>query len=227
MKVLVGLIKLGVLSDALKTNIQSIMKKLLYLIILALNTAYSQNLPYDFEDSLIFSMNYHFNGNNYIPNPTPNYNVNYNNVYAAGQAQFDRGWNFMKNEVEKLYGLKLINKKNTDYLNSYIKSFKPKLVNELQFLDFSEAQNVNYAFRIITQYISNKWKRGEEPTSNPIIDEIKLLQKIHNEYFRFKKNDPNNFYNTNRWKDLKSLMIELQSCEISEIPYLSQKYNLY
>ena len=203
------------------------MKKLILILLLSYSAAFSQNLPNDFEDSLIFSMNYQFNGNNYIPNPAPNYNVNYNNVYAGGQAQFDRGWNFMKNEVEKLYGLKLINKKNTEYLNSYIKSFKPKLVNELQYLDFSEAQNVNYSFRIITQYISGKWKAGEEPTSNPIVDEIKLLQKIHHEYFRIKNNDPNNFYYSNRWKDLKSLMIELQSCEISQIPYLGQKYNLY
>ena len=63
--------------------------------------------------------------------------------------------------------------------------------------------------------------------SNPIVDEIKLLQKINAEYFRLKNNNPDGFYSSKRWSDIKNLLIELENCEISNIPYLGQKYNIY
>lgn len=73
--------------------------------------------------------------------------------------------------------------------------------------------------------MNGKWTSNGIETSNPVADEIKLLQKVYLEYYRLKYDDA--FYNSKRWIEIKSLIIELENCPISQIPYLGPKYNIY
>lgn len=188
---------------------------------------FSQNVPYDFESALNYSLNYKFEGNSYIPNKPLSNNISYNNVYSARQSRYDNGYYFITNESSKLFHLQLINKKNKEYIKNYIDKLRPTLANQFNNLDWSLSENISYGYKLISNYINGTWTINGTPTSNPIVDEIKLLQKINSEYFRLKNNNPDSFYYSKRWIEIKNLLIELENCEISQIPYLGQKYNIY
>lgn len=207
------------------------MKKTKLFIILFLilqnNYVISQNVPYDFESALQFSLNFKFEGNNYVPNKPINYNYENYNVLAARQSRYDNGYYFITNESSKLFHLQLINKTNKEYLRNYIDKLRPILANQFNNLDWSLNENISYGYKLISNYINGTWTINGTPTSNPIVDEIKLLQKINSEYFRLKNNNPDSFYYSKRWIEIKNLLIELENCEISQIPFLGQKYNIY
>ena len=188
---------------------------------------FAQNVPYDFESALKYSYNFTFEGNNYVPDKMQNNNFQSDNVLSVMQSRYDRGYYFVTGESSKLFHLQLINKKNTAYIKSFIEGLKPTLASQFNNIDWALSENVSWGYRLITHYINGQWKSGENPTTNPIVDEIKLLQKINSEYFRLKNNNLDGFYNTKRWNDIKNLLIELENCEISEIPKLGQKYNIY
>jgi hypothetical protein len=207
------------------------MKKNKFILILLLifqsNIILSQNVPYDFESALKYSLNYNFNGNSYIPDKPIINNYESYNVLAVKQSQYDRGYYFITTESSKLFNLQLINKKNKEYIKSYIDKLRPTLASQFNNLDWSLSENVSWGYRLITNYINGTWTISGTPTSNPIVDEIKLLQKINSIYFRLKNNNPDEFYYSKRWNEIKNLLIELENCEISQIPYLGQKYNIY
>ena len=198
-----------------------------FILIIQCNIIFAQNAPYDFESALKYSLNYNFNGNSYIPDKPIINNYESYNVLAVKQSQYDRGYYFITNESSKLFHLQLINKKNKEYIRSYIDKLRPTLASQFNNLDWSLSQNISYGYNLISNYINGTWTISGTPTSNPIVDEIKLLQKINAEYFRLKNNNPDGFYSSRRWSDIKNLLIELENCEKSQIPYLGQKYNIY
>ncbi|CAN1542354.1 hypothetical protein MCEGE10_01817 [Flavobacteriaceae bacterium] len=206
------------------------MKKTKFIIIIFLifhnNIVLSQNVPYDFESALKYSSNYTFGGNSYIPDKPKINNLESYNVYAVQQSRYDNGYYFITNESSKLFHLQLINKYNKEYLKLYIDKLRPILASQFNNLDWSKSEYISYGYNIIARYINTPYKMNGV-ISNPIVDEIKLLQKINAEYFRLKNNNPDGFYSSKRWSDIKNLLIELENCEISNIPYLGQKYNIY
>ncbi len=173
------------------------LKKILILLLITNSSLIiSQNLPNNFQDILDYSWRYNFEGNTYVPEKLNNDYVNSYNVLAVKQAQYDRGYNFIKNEMLKLHNLVLINKKNNEYVRNFYKKILPIVVNDVQNLDLSRSDNVNYGYKVITGYLSSGWKIGEENTSNPIVDEIKLLKNINNVFYRLKYGNPDGFYNS-------------------------------
>lgn len=203
-------------------------KILSFLLVMISFNMKSQILPQDLESILKYSVKYNFDGINYVADIDVNKNNYYGtNILAVKQARYDMGYNLIVSETKKLFGLKLINKSNIEYINTYINETKPKIINDIQHLDLSIEQNSNYGYRVITNYITGTWTSNGSPVSNPIVDEIKLLQKIYYEYLRLKYKVPNGLSGSPRWLQLKKLILELENANISDIPYLGQKYDIY
>lgn len=202
------------------------MKKLLIILILAITQIiYSQEVPYYLEDALDYSLKYKFEGSNYIVKQYNNYDYSYG-AASYLQSKYDNGFKIVNEEIFKLKGLILINIKNREYISEYNIKLKSEYYrNNYTNINLGDDNNLNIIINRITGYINNKWMSNNIETTNPVSDEIKLLKKIYTEYYRLKYNS--GFYSSKRWMELKNLIIELENCPVSQIPFLGPKYNLY
>jgi hypothetical protein len=92
------------------------MKKILFVFVfLFINNCYSQELPYYFEDALKYSIKYEFYGNNYIIKQYNNSDYSYGAVSYL-QSKYDNAFRMVQEEIFKLKGLILINRKNREYI---------------------------------------------------------------------------------------------------------------
>ena len=202
------------------------MKKILFVFVfLFINNCFSQELPYYFDDALKYSIKYEFQGNNYIIKQYNNYDYSYGAVSYL-QSKYDNGFRMVQEEVFKLKGLILINIKNREYISNYNIELKLDYYkNNYTNVDLGDDYNLNVILKRITGYVNGKWTSNGIETSNPVADEIKLLQKVYLEYYRLKYDTA--FYSSKRWMEIKSLIIELENCPISQIAKLGPKYNIY
>jgi len=204
------------------------MKKVLVFIFSSLTFyGYSQSneLPSNWFEIIQNCSSYDFNGGKYVNN---NY-LNNSGGYGL-QANYDRGFEIIQREWQRLNALSLINLKNEKYVQERKNEVRSQLPSSSGH-DLSIQSNVNYWYNKCTYHIEAGWtstnSNNEKYSFKPIQDEIILLKKAYYEIIRIKNKDPDNYYNNERFKSMLKLLNELRNCGLTEISKLSWKYNLY
>lgn len=190
-------------------------KKIVTLLVyLITNQSFGQSATFLTQDkinvlSIVVQNNYYFNSGNYIPY-TPNDVVQYS-AYATMQARYDRGHSIVSAEYWKLKNLELINKQNIAYLNNYKNSRIKWVDTNIKSADLGKQEVLNV-------FIKNLCEIYDRPE---IKNEISLLKSCHDELNRIKRNDPDNFIYSKRYRAIVSVLSKLENISPSLINTLS------
>ena len=158
------------------------------------------------------SYNYQYYNNKYKTyNP---YSIDWNN--SGKQTRYDWVVDILRVENNKFINLTLINQQNVANLNSFHNDIAAG-VKAFNKVDFSIWDNYIEALNYITQFLNI-------PT---VRDEIMVLQKIDVQLFLLKEKDPNNYYTSEKFYKLVSLMNEIYSCPRTEISAVAYKYGFF
>jgi len=193
------------------------MKKIIYflLFILQIKTANAQN-----SDNLnllvaINSPNYQFIGLVYKTSSGIDMN-SMRDLLETKTGQYEYGMRLVVSEIKKAQALTLINK----YNNVTLKNFQDKLSvasNNFASWDFSLPQNVNKALEFVTWIY----------TVESIREEINLLHLVNDEIVRLKDRDPDNFFRSNRYAEMKLVLSKMKDCNYSQFKDIKMEYGLY
>jgi len=159
--------------------------------------------------SIIVQNNYFFSNNNYIPY-IPGDAIQYS-AYATFQARYDRAHSIVSTEYWKLKNLDLINRQNLEYLNKYRVSRIEWVDNNIKSADLSKQE-------VLNNFVNNLCEIYKRPE---IKSEISLLKSCYDEMNRIKRNDPDNFIYSKRYRAIVSVLNKLENIPLSSINSLS------
>jgi hypothetical protein len=186
--------------------------KLYFLLILLLNFYMSKAqtfISYEKTTIINLSVKYTFNQNKYIPN-TSQYIDPYYMSMAMMQERYDRGYNYVRSELDKVLSLKLINKENLSMLERFKKNHMP-FWRSISNADLTKQEVVQNCINDITDIYKFR----------DIIAEIKLLQSCNTELNRIKARDPDNYIYLKRYKAISLTLDNLENCISNDIINLS------
>lgn len=178
------------------------------LILLSFNS-YSQSfISYEKTNILNISINYTFSQNVYVY-ANSYYDVQ-TSAMAAYQAKYDRGFYIVKTEYDKLMALRLINTNNIALLTEFKKVNKP-FFESIKNADLTKSSDLQKCINGICAIYEYECIRSE----------IELLKSCNTELSRIKRQDPDNYIYTKRYKAIVKVLEELETCNQSEIKNLS------
>ena len=181
-----------------------------YCFLLSFNQTKAQTfISYEKTTTLNLSVKYTIMQNNYIPNSSQYIDPYYMSM-AMMQERYDRGYYYVRSELEKVINLKLINKNNISLLETF-KNKRMPLWRSYSNADLTKenvVQNCINGIVDIYKFVD-------------IIDEIKLLQSCNNELSRIKIKDPDNYFYTKRYKAIAITLNYLENCNSNDIKKLS------
>lgn len=172
-----------------------------------------------YEEVLIISLSNDYlfiNDIYYSSDVTPNYNL-LGSTLSKLQARYDRGFDAVKFEWEKLRDLNMINYYTNSKVNDYRKQVSAWLELNGSKIDYGYGDN---ASRVVN-YITGVYKIPG------VKDELKLLQSINREIKRLKSQNPDGFHNSTRYKEIMNVISELRNCNISDFGDIAYKYGLF
>ncbi len=142
----------------------------------------------------------------------------YNDALSAKNSQYEGGLDEVRNTYHFLINLQLVNKYNIPKLQQY-KDFSTDLINKPEWkqADYSLPQNVASICTAINQYQDDQGIKAE----------MHLLSEIWDEMEAMKQNSPGSFTSTDRYKELKQVINDLQDCQPSEIRGLGIKHGIF
>lgn len=196
------------------------MRLLLYSMLIAFSTNFTYSQSND-NLNLIIAINsskYEFVGIIYKPYQ-PAYSPDFNSMrdmLRRKTEQYQHGLNIVVTEIKKGEALKLINKYNNDILSEYQSKLK-KASDSFSGWDYSLPQNVNKALEFITWIYTVKSVR----------DEINLLQLVNNEILRLKAKDPDNFFRSKRFDEMKLVLSKIKDCDTDKFEDLKMEFGLF
>ena len=158
------------------------------------------------------SYNYQYYNNKY-KTYTP-YSIDWNN--SGRQTRYDWVVDILRVENNKFINLTLINQQNVSNLSNFHKA-TAEAVKAYNKVDFSIWDNYIKALNYITQFLN-------VPT---VRDEIIVLQKIDMQLSLLKQKDPDNYYTSEKFYKLVSLMNEIYNCSRTEISAVAYKYGFF
>ena len=195
-------------------------KFLMLILIISSFNANSQSYFSQRQTNVIVNItNYNFRATNYISyNPYPSYSMfdAMESILSSKQKKYDYAIKILSTEIRKLRDLELIN----DYNNSLLETHKNRVVvlseGKASQVDFSIYSNFTEMLNYVTWIY----------TIQSVKSEMNLLTSINNELYRIKIKDPDNFYKSERYKELGNVLNELKTISHDSIPNLSWKYGL-
>lgn len=131
-------------------------------------------------------------------------------------SQYEDGLGTVQTAYQKLMNLQLVNRENVKLLSVYqenVKKYAPSMGNA----DFSIPANVDWALEFINRYFTN---------NKPIKDEMDLLGKISLELQILRNNNPANWTETARYKELMGIIKDLEYCNPNEIGSMGWKHGI-
>jgi hypothetical protein len=162
---------------------------------------------------------YYANGVYIVYNPYPGYSI----MDIMGRALFDRqrkydyAHNVLSTEFQKLKKLELINYDNLAILNNTRKTIIEYAAENYSKVDFSIYNN----FVSWLDYFTAIYKIPS------VKNEISLLNAVNSELSRIKRQNPDNFYKSDRYKELGQALSSLQTINKDSISTISWKYGLF
>lgn len=147
--------------------------------------------------------------NNYLPNSSQYIDPYYMSM-AMMQERYDRGYNYVRSEIEKVINLKLINKNNISLLETF-KNKRMPLWRSYSNADLTKENVVQDCINGIVDIYKFR----------DIIAEIKLLQSCNSELNRIKARDPDNYIYLKRYKAISITLNNLENCNSNDIINLS------
>ncbi len=160
--------------------------------------------------------NYNFINKNYIPY-RPYINEGLESTLATRQAQYDYAVKVVSTEIQKLKNLELINLGNLTILENHRNKVISFAQNEWINVDLS----INSNFTNMLNYVT--WIYSIESVKF----EIAILKSVNNEIIRLKNGDPNNFYKSERYKELGSVLNDLKTIDRNSISKLAWDHGLF
>lgn len=171
--------------------------------------------------NIIFNITtYSYSNNTYMAyNPYPGKSMVdvWGGMMRAMQARYDYAHNILSTEYRKLKNLELINIYNVEGLN----------VNRNAIIAYSEPNYSKVDFTIYANFSSWLTYITSIYQHPSIKQEITLLKAVNTELNRIKNNDPDNFYKSDRYKDLNSVLSDLKTINKDSISTLNWKYGLF
>lgn len=181
-----------------------------HLLFLLCCSAFSQIvISYEKINILSLSTQYTIRQSIYNPNQAAFLDAN-TLAMASLQERYDKGFYFVKYELNKVINLKLLNKENISLLQTF-KNKKMPFWKSISNADLSKEEVVQKCISDITEIYKFR----------DIIAEIKLLQNCNNELTRIKIKDPDNYINSKRYKSISITLNNLESCKSNDIINLS------
>ena len=188
---------------------------ILVLLIMTGSIGYSQyTISYSQLEIVSYSIKISYVNNNF----SPNYGYA-SNALQTLQARYDYYWNMMNNAWGKVRSCELINKYNNQRVRNKDREIENYLIANNHFRNVDYAQNGDFAIRM------SNWMTDIFNDSN-IKAEIKLLQAIHNEYYRLKRTYPDDFYKRDRYLELGKVLNLIAECSPSQIGTIAMEYGL-
>jgi hypothetical protein len=166
-------------------------------------------ISYEKTTILNLSIKYTIMQNNYMPNSSQYIDPYYMSM-AMMQERYDRGYYYVRSEIEKVINLKLINKNNISLLETF-KNKRMPLWRSYSNADLTKANVVQDCINGIVDIYKFR----------AIIDEIKLLQSCNSELNRIKARDPDNYIYLKRYKAISITLNNLENCMTTDIINLS------
>ncbi len=124
----------------------------------------------------------------------------------------------IKYAYQSLMNITLINKYNIPRLEDYKKNVYGWVTTPAaESLDFTQQANVNLICKVINGYLSDK----------PVKDELDILTKINSELSLLKSRNPESFTNSQRYKELMSVIAQLSDCSNNDIRQLALQHALF
>ena len=190
------------------------MKKLFFLLnvltILSLNVTAQNVITYEKTNILSLSIQYNITQSRYSANQSA-YFDSYTLAMASLQERYDMGYYYVKSELAKVINLRLVNKEN----NSYLESFKKARMSYWRSISNADLTKQDVVQSCINNIV-------DIYTLNPsLVDELKLLQGCNIELNRIKYKDPDNYIYSKRYRAISSVLFELENCTRDKIKSLS------
>lgn len=164
--------------------------------------------------------NYSYSNNFYLPyNPYPQYSMTdiWGGMLQARQDRYDYAFNILKTEMNKLKNLELVNDYDAALLNNTRNQIIAYTQQNFTKVDLSIYDNFTSWLNYFTSIYSVA----------SVKQEITLLKSINAELNRIRYKDPDNFYKSDRYKDLMNALSELKTIDKDSISSLSWKYGLF
>ena len=138
-----------------------------------------------------------------------------NGLQSRGDA-YRSGVDQVNYAYDRLMDIKLYNKENINSLSIYQEAVKNEHYKFAK-TDFSLQNNVKSWLTYINEYRTYK----------PIKDEIYLLYHLFQEIQAIKRNNPDSFTSSNRYKELMQVLDELENCNTNDILSLARKHGIF
>jgi hypothetical protein len=188
---------------------------ILALLIINCSNVYSQySISYSQLEIVSYSVKISYVNNNF----SPDYGYA-SNALQTLQARYDYYYNMMNNAWGKVRYCELINKYNNQKIRDKDREIENYLIANNHFRHVDLAQNGDFAIKM------SKWMTDVFNDSN-IKAEIKLLQSVHNEYYRLKRTYPDDFHKRDRYFELGKVLNLIVDCSPSQIGKIAMEYGL-
>jgi len=131
-------------------------------------------------------------------------------------SQYESGVESVRDAYQQLMNMHLINKENIKILTAA----QQKVKEDIHFYDnadFSVQANVNSALKFINWYLTD---------NKNVKDEAELLTKLSMELLVLKNNNPNNWTETARYKELMGIVKDLEYCDPNDIGSMGWKHGI-
>ena len=203
----------------MKITVNPIRCSLLFAVLFSFKCFSQETITVDILSAVSNSKNYLFVGvtyKNHTPTFTPDFNM-IADVLSRMQARYDYNHEILTTEYRKLLNLQLVNSWNQSFLVEQRKKVTAWLEKNYTQIDISEPANFENVLTIITVLFK----------MDSIAEELKLLNKINKEIERLKLADPDNFYKSARFEDMKKALNKLKSYDRMKVGEIAVEYGLF